>query len=128
MIGKLNHVGIATPSIEALGRDAFRACRAPPRSARSSPCPTRWVASSCAEQPDRAIEPYGDASPLKPDPPEKESGGGQHHICFEVPDIIAARRHGGQGRDGSERRTPRIGAHGTPVILHPENMGGVPSN
>ncbi|HEY0649767.1 VOC family protein, partial [Phenylobacterium sp.] len=53
--------------------------------------------------------------------------GGQHHICFEVESIEAARddmvAKGATVLNGGK---PRIGAHGTPVIfVHPKNMGGV---
>ena len=53
--------------------------------------------------------------------------GGQHHVCFEVPDILAARdqvQARGAGVLGTGE--PRIGAHGVPVIfLHPTDTGGV---
>ncbi|HEX2724730.1 MAG TPA: methylmalonyl-CoA epimerase, partial [Beijerinckiaceae bacterium] len=51
--------------------------------------------------------------------------GGQHHVCFEVPDIEAARAHFEQL--GTRILGPtRIGAHGTPIFfLHPKDMGGM---
>jgi methylmalonyl-CoA/ethylmalonyl-CoA epimerase len=72
------------------------------------------------------IEPLGEDSPLvgflKANP-----RGGQHHICFEVADIIAARDDmRAKGATVLGTGEPRIGAHGTPVIfVHPKNMGGV---
>jgi methylmalonyl-CoA/ethylmalonyl-CoA epimerase len=49
-----------------------------------------------------------------------------HHICFEVPDILAAAASLSAGGarvlgDG----TPKIGAHGKPVLfLHPKDFCG----
>ena len=53
--------------------------------------------------------------------------GGQHHICFEVESIIAARDDMvAKGATVLNNGQPRIGAHGVPVIfVHPKNMGGV---
>ena len=72
------------------------------------------------------IEPIDDTSPvagfLKHNP-----AGGQHHICFEVDDIIAARDEMvAKGASVLGTGEPRIGAHGTPIIfIHPKDMGGV---
>ena len=56
---------------------------------------------------------------------ERNPLGGQHHVCFEVPDIEAARDWFEQA--GKRILGPtRIGAHGTPIFfLHPKDMGGV---
>jgi methylmalonyl-CoA/ethylmalonyl-CoA epimerase len=70
------------------------------------------------------IEPLGEGSPIAKFL-EKNPQGGQHHVCFEVPDIEEAR----SWFDGKGCRIlgpTRIGAHGTPVFfLHPKDMGGV---
>jgi methylmalonyl-CoA/ethylmalonyl-CoA epimerase len=128
MIGKLNHVGIATPSIEdswKLYRDVLGATDITEKRA----LPEQGVYVSFVNLPNsqiELIEPLGDDSPivafLKNNP-----RGGQHHVCFEVPDIIAARddmvAKGATVLRGGE---PRIGAHGVPVIfVHPKDMGGV---
>ncbi|MEM6586689.1 MAG: VOC family protein, partial [Pseudomonadota bacterium] len=51
--------------------------------------------------------------------------GGQHHVCFEVPDIETARSE----FEGMGKRIlgpTRIGAHGTPIFfLHPKDMHGM---
>lgn len=51
--------------------------------------------------------------------------GGQHHVCFEVPDIAAARAY----FEGIGKRIlgpTRIGAHGTPIFfVHPKDMMGM---
>ncbi len=57
--------------------------------------------------------------------PEKEPAGGQHHVCFEVPDIHAAVADL-KAKRATVLGEPRIGAHGTPIVfVHPKNMGGV---
>ena len=72
------------------------------------------------------IEPYGDNSPITAFL-EKNPRGGQHHVCFEVEDIIVARDDmQAKGATVLNDGKPRIGAHGVPVIfVHPKNMGGV---
>jgi methylmalonyl-CoA/ethylmalonyl-CoA epimerase len=128
MIGRLNHVGVATPSIEqsvALYRDVLGATKIGEKFAM----PEQGVWVCFVDLPNsqiELIEPHGDASPLKGFL-EKNPSGGQHHVCFEVPDIIAARDDMvAKGATVLNNGTPRIGAHGTPVIfVHPKNMGGV---
>lgn len=128
MIGRLNHVGIATPSIEATAAmyaTLFGATVA--RAKFALPEQGVWVAF--IDLPNgqlELIEPLGEASPvwgfLKKNP-----AGGQHHLCFEVPDIVVARdamRDRGATVLGTGE--PRIGAHGVPVIfVHPRDTGGV---
>ena len=71
------------------------------------------------------LEPYGPDSPLLRFL-ARHPQGGQHHLCFEVKDILAVRdvmRARGVRVLGDGE--PRIGAHGVPVIfLHPKDMGG----
>ena len=56
---------------------------------------------------------------------EKNPKGGQHHVCFEVPDIYVARDEM-KAKGATVLGEPRIGAHGTLIIfIHPKNMGGV---
>ena len=56
---------------------------------------------------------------------EKNPLGGQHHLCYEVPDIHAAKSE----FEAMGKRVlgePRIGAHGTLIFfVHPKDMGGV---
>ena len=127
-IGRLNHIGVATPSIEdsvAVYRDMLGATKIGEKFAM----PEQGVWVCFVDVPNsqiELIEPYGDASPLKAFL-EKNPKGGQHHVCFEVPDIIAARDEmAAKGATVLNDGKPRIGAHGTPVIfVHPKNMGGV---
>jgi methylmalonyl-CoA/ethylmalonyl-CoA epimerase len=57
---------------------------------------------------------------------EKSPDGGIHHVCYEVDDIIAARdRLKSQGARVLGDGTPKIGAHGKPVLfLHPKDFCG----
>ena len=70
------------------------------------------------------IEPLGDDSPIRGFL-AKNPAGGQHHLCYEVPDIRAAKAWF-EGKGARVLGEPRIGAHGTPVFfVHPRDMGGV---
>ena len=128
MIGKLNHVGVATPSIEEswkLYRDVLGCTDITEK--RALPEQGVWV--SFVNLPNsqiELIEPYGEASPITAFL-AKNPKGGQHHVCFEVPDIIAARDEmRAKGATVLGNGEPRIGAHGVPVIfVHPKDMGGV---
>jgi len=128
MIGKLNHVGVATPSIDEsvkLYRDLLGATRIGDKFA----LPEQGVWVCFVDLPNsqiELIEPHGEASPLKAFL-EKSPKGGQHHVCFEVEDILAARDDmRAKGATILGTGEPRIGAHGTPVIfVHPKDMGGV---
>ena len=128
MIGRLNHVGIATPSIEAsvaLYCDMLGAMSA----GKPFDLPAQGVRVCFIDLPNsqiELIEPLGEDSPIHGFL-AKNPKGGQHHVCFEVPDILVARdalRAKGATLLGTGE--PRIGAHGTPILfLHPKDMGGV---
>jgi methylmalonyl-CoA/ethylmalonyl-CoA epimerase len=125
-IGRLNHVGVATPSIEqsvALYRDLLGATRIH----EPFDLPPQGVRVCFVDTPNsqiELIEPLGDASPLH-NFLAKNPGGGQHHVCFEVPDIRAAKAEM-EAKGARVLGEPRIGAHGTLVIfVHPKDMGGV---
>ncbi len=128
MIGKLNHVGVATPSIDAavaMYRNMLGATEIGEKF--SMPEQGVWVCFVTLPNAQiELIEPYGEDSPihnfLKTNP-----NGGQHHVCFEVEDIIATRDEmRAKGARILGTGEPRIGAHGVPIIfLHPKDMGGV---
>ena len=128
MIGRLNHVGIATPSIDrtvAVYRDLLGATRIGERFA----LPEQGVWVCFVNLPNaqiELIEPIDATSPITAFL-AKNPAGGQHHVCLEVIDIIAARdelRTKGATILGTGE--PRVGAHGVPVIfVHPRDMGGV---
>lgn len=127
-IGRLNHVGVATPSIPnsvALYRDMLGATRVH----EPFDLPEQGVRVCFIDMPNsqiELIEPLGEDSPVNAFL-AKNPKGGQHHICFEVPDILAARDElVAKGATVLRNGEPRIGAHGVPVIfVHPKDMGGV---
>lgn len=128
MIGKLNHVGVATPSIDdavRMYRDVLGATSITEKWAMEEQ--GVWVCFvNLPNSQIELIEPLGEDSPLKGFL-AKNPAGGQHHICFEVEDILAARDEmRAKGATVLGTGEPRIGAHGTPVIfVHPKTMGGV---
>lgn len=126
MIGRLNHVAIATPDIEAAAR-VYRETLGAKVSDRV-PQPEHGVTTIFVELPNTKIEllePLGENSPIVKFL-RKNPAGGIHHVCYEVDDIYAARdrmREAGATITGSGE--PRIGAHGKPVIfLHPKDFAG----
>ena len=126
MIGRLNHVGVATPSIEAsvaMYRDLLGATKI----GDPFDLPPQKVRVCFVDLPNSQIEllePLGEDSPIARFL-EKNPAGGQHHVCFEVPDIQTAAAEM-TARGAKVLGQPRIGAHGTPVIfLHPKGTGGV---
>ena len=128
MIGKLNHVGVATPSIDAsvaLYRDMLGATSFSEKFVMEEQ--GVWVCFvNLPNSQIELIEPYGDKSPIHAFL-AKNPKGGQHHVCFEVDDILATRDEmQAKGATVLNGGVPRIGAHGAPVIfLHPKDMGGV---
>ncbi|HZF41878.1 MAG TPA: methylmalonyl-CoA epimerase [Sphingomonadaceae bacterium] len=125
-IGRLNHVGVATPSIErsiALYRDLLGATRI----GEPFDLPAQGVRVCFVDLPNtqiELIEPLGEESPIHGFV-AKNLAGGQHHLCFEVSDIAAARAEM-VGKGARVLGEPRIGAHGTLVqFFHPKDMGGV---
>jgi len=126
MIGKLNHVGVATPSIEdsvKMYKEVLGATSVTDKWAM--PEQGVWVCFvNLPNSQIELIEPHGDKSPITAFL-EKNPRGGQHHVCFEVEDIHAARDEM-KAKGATVLGEPRIGAHGTPVIfVHPKDMGGV---
>ena len=126
MLGRLNHVAIAVPDLDAaarLYRDRLGARVSGPQK-----LPEHGVSVVFVDLPNTRIEllePLGDASPIAKFL-QRNPDGGMHHLCYEVADIRAARDRLKQGGarilgDGE----PRIGAHGRPVIfLSPKDFVG----
>ena len=128
MIGRLNHVGVATPSIDEAVK-VYRDMLGATVIGEKFALPEQGVWVCFVDTPNsqiELIEPYGEASPIHGFLAKNPSGG-QHHLCFEVPDIIAARDDmRSKGATVLGTGEPRMGAHGVPVIfVHPKNMGGV---
>jgi methylmalonyl-CoA/ethylmalonyl-CoA epimerase len=125
-LGRLNHVGVATPSIEqsvAMYRDMLGATKIH----EPFDLPPQGVRVCFVDTPNSQIELL---EPLGPNSPilkflERNPQGGQHHVCFEVLDIHVAKAEM-EAKGATVLGEPRIGAHGVPVIfLHPKDMGGV---
>lgn len=128
MLGRLNHVGVAVPSIEA-AKDTYRTLYGVPESditaTRDMPEQGVKVAFvNVANSQIELIEPLGPQSPIVKFL-EKNPLGGQHHVCFEVKNIYEARDEM-KARGATVLGEPRIGAHGTLIIfVHPKNSNGV---
>jgi len=125
-LGRLNHVGVATPSIaDAIPywRDVMGA------TVIHDPfdLPAQGVKVCFVDTPNtqiELIEPLGEGSPIRAFL-DKNPAGGQHHLCYEVADILEAKAWF-EGKGAKVLGEPRIGAHGTPIFfVHPKDMGGV---
>jgi methylmalonyl-CoA/ethylmalonyl-CoA epimerase len=137
-LGRLNHIGVATPSIAASivhYRDVLGATKIhepfdlPDQGVKvcfvDTPGPSTGSGQSESGgtqielvEPlpgNTSIQGFLDKNPL----------GGQHHMCYEVPDIHIAKAE----FEALGKRVlgdPRIGAHGTLIFfVHPKDMGGV---
>ena len=126
MIGRLNHVAIAVPDLEAAAasyRTVLGAKVSPPQDE-----PDHGVTVVFVELPNTKIEllaPLGESSPIAPFL-ARNPAGGMHHICYEVEDLAAARDHlKAEGARVLGDGEPKIGAHGKPVLfLHPKDFMG----
>jgi methylmalonyl-CoA/ethylmalonyl-CoA epimerase len=126
MIGRLNHVAIAVPDLEAAAeqyRTALGAQVGPPKDE-----PEHGVRVVFIDLPNTKIEllyPLGADSPINGFL-AKNPQGGIHHVCYEVDDIHAARdRLTESGARVLGSGEPKIGAHGKPVLfLHPKDFNG----
>ena len=127
-LGRLNHIGVATPSIvDSVAY--YREVMGTVTVTEPFDMPSQGVKVCFVDTPNggtqiELIEPLSDASPIHGFL-AKNPLGGQHHVCFEVPDIAEARAW----FEGLGKRVlgpTRIGAHGTPIFfLHPKDMMGV---
>lgn len=126
MIGRLNHVAIAVPNLEA-GINTY-ASTLGAQVSEPQALPEHGVTVVFVELPNTKIElleVLGEGSSIAPFM-ERNPSGGIHHICYEVDDIIAAREkliaEGARVLGDGE---PKIGAHGKPVLfLHPKDFCG----
>jgi methylmalonyl-CoA/ethylmalonyl-CoA epimerase len=126
MLGRLNHVAIAVPDLAkgaAVYREMLGASVSPPQAE-----PEHGVTVVFVDLPNTKIEllePLGGNSPIRGFL-ERNPSGGIHHVCYEVPDILAARdRLKSEGARVLGDGNPKIGAHGKPVLfLHPKDFCG----
>ena len=135
-LGRMNHIGVVTPNLED-AIEFYRDVMGATNITEPMEMPEQGVKLCFVDTPImnvppgsdggtqvELIEPLGDDSPihgfLKNNPL-----GGQHHICFEVPDIHEAKKW----FESKGRRVlgePRMGAHGTLIFfVHPKDMGGM---
>ena len=126
-LGRLNHVGVATPDIEAaiaFWRDVMGATRI----TEPFDMPEQGVRVCFVHTPDggtqiELLAPLSETSPIAAFL-QRNPLGGQHHLAFEVPNIAEARAE----FEALGKRVlgpTRIGAHGTPVfVVHPKDMAG----
>ncbi len=126
MLGRLNHVAIAVPDLAAataLYRDTLGATVSMAQALPEHGVTVVFVDTGNSKV--ELLEPLGQGSPISAFL-EKNPSGGMHHICYEVDDIIVARdRLKAAGARVLGDGTPRIGAHGKPVLfLHPKDFAG----
>jgi methylmalonyl-CoA/ethylmalonyl-CoA epimerase len=126
MIGRLNHVAIAVPDLEAATaryRDTLGARVSDPQALDEHGVTVVFVELDNAKV--ELLEPLGEQSPIAAFL-EKNPAGGMHHMCYEVEDILEARDR--LLADGSRvlgDGEPKTGAHGKPVLfLHPKDFCG----
>jgi methylmalonyl-CoA/ethylmalonyl-CoA epimerase len=125
VLGRLNHVAIAVNDLQAEAaryRDALGARVSAPRD-----LPEHGVTIVFVDLPNTKIEllsPLGENSPIAAF--LAKTGGGMHHVCYEVEDILAARdRLMANGVRILGDAHPKIGAHGKPILfLHPKDFAG----
>ena len=131
-LGRLNHIGVATPSIAdsiVFYRDVMGATKihAP------FDMPDQVLKVCFVDTPGENGTAGTQIELIEPLPGNtsitgflaKNPNGGQHHVCYEVRDIHAAKAE----FEAMGKRVlgePRVGAHGTLIFfLHPKDMGGV---
>lgn len=126
MIGRLNHVAIAVPDLAA----ASELYRTTLGAGVSAPLdqPEHGVTVVFVTLPNTKIELLGVLGQKSPIAKflERAPAGGIHHLCYEVPDVRAARdRLINAGARVLGDGEPRLGAHGNPVIfLDPKDFTG----
>jgi methylmalonyl-CoA/ethylmalonyl-CoA epimerase len=118
MLGRLNHVAIAVRDAKAAAKIYGTAFGA--EISEAVPLPEHGVTTVFATLPNTKIEfiePLGDDTPITKFL-ERNADGGIHHVCYEVPDILATRdRLIGEGA--------RVLGDGKPVLfLHPKDFSG----
>ena len=142
-LGRLNHIGIATPSIAdsiVFYRGVMGATKIhdpfdlPDQGVKVCFVDTPGTSTLRQAQGSGQTESGGTQIELIEPLPgnasitaflQKNPQGGQHHVCYEVPDIHAAKAE----FEVMGKRVlgePRIGAHGTLIFfVHPRDMQGV---
>jgi methylmalonyl-CoA/ethylmalonyl-CoA epimerase len=126
MIGRVNHIAIAVPDLDAAVRRYREMLGANVSDAQElAEHGVRVVFVDAGNTKVELLEPLGEASPIASFL-ERNPDGGMHHICYEVADIKAAvRRLIDEGARVLGDGNPKTGAHGLPVVfLHPKDFNG----
>lgn len=126
MLGRVNHIAIAVPDLQAAVaayRDTLGVEVSEPQS-----LPEHGVTVVFVTLPNTKIEllePLGSGSPVAAFL-DRNPAGGIHHICYETDDIqLAAEKLKAMGARILGDGSPKIGAHGKPVLfLHPKDFSG----
>jgi methylmalonyl-CoA/ethylmalonyl-CoA epimerase len=131
-LGRLNHIGVATPSI-ADSITFYRDVMGATHIHDPFDLPEQGVKVCFVDTPTHSGMDGTQIELIEPLPGnasiasflEQNPAGGQHHLCYEVPDIHVAKAE----FEAMGKRVlgePRIGAHGTLIFfVHPKDMGGV---
>ena len=125
-IGRLNHIAIAVPNITKASDMWQKALGA--NVSKPQTLPEHGVKVVFIESPNTKVEllePLNENSPISKFL-IKNPGGGMHHICYEVSDLISASKKLKEvGATILGDGNPKIGAHGNPVIfLQPSDFSG----
>ena len=126
MLGRLNHVAIAVPDLEAASaiyRDTLGTGVTEPMALPEHGVTVVFIDAGNTRI--ELLEPLGEESPIAAFLAKNPSGG-MHHVCYEVDDIASARnRLKEKGVRVLGDGEPRTGAHGKPVLfLHPKDFAG----
>ena len=126
MIGRLNHVAIAVRDLKsaiAVYKETLGADVSEPLVQAEHGVTVVFITLPNTKI--ELLEPLGESSPIAKFL-ERSPEGGIHHVCYEVDDILAARDTlKAQGARVLGDGTPKIGAHGKPVLfLHPKDFLG----
>jgi methylmalonyl-CoA/ethylmalonyl-CoA epimerase len=126
MLGRLNHVALAVPNLTqacATYRNMLGAVLTAPQALPEHGVTVVFI--DVGNTKIELLEPLGENSSIAAFLTKNPSGG-MHHLCYEVADILAARDHLiTQGARVLGNGTPKIGAHGKPVLfLHPKDFMG----
>ncbi len=124
MIGRLNHVAIAVPDLAAATAQYAQTLGAAVTVPQD--LAEHGVTVVFVTLPNTKVEllaPFGPTSPIQAFL-DKNPSGGIHHLCYEVPDIHAARDR--MLAEGARvLGAIKTGAHGKPVLfLHPKDFTG----
>lgn len=130
-LGRLNHIGVATPSMDE-SLKFYREVMGATSIVEPFELADRNLLVAFVDTPTESGMNGTQIELIQPLPGDtaftnflaKNPQGGQHHLCYEVADIDAARAwFEGQGKRILGPTRP--GAHGTPIFfVHPKDMMG----